>query len=287
MIRYLVLCHDGDWTALHVGSILQIRHGADMVRVVFSRELELAPHWSHRISNATDTTLIRLADGTEIVSDHLDVVFNRLLYSQALHFHTSSMDDRGYAVMELYALWLSWLKSQPCPVINAPSVWGLGTQRRNHAEWLVRAHEAGFPVTDYRFTTDPRRFVVRDWVPHRKVLDAREGIQLIPIQAHLVGRRPCAYLQPLEPERSRILVAGDKHVGPLGAQFRGPLKRLRATTGLDLFEVEMVRSAATAQQCSEWVLFEVNPFPNFDDPERVAACVSMLETAAKMKEAPF
>ena len=280
MTRFLVLCHAGDRTALNVGATLRRRYGADAARMVSSDELELASHWSHRLDGAAATTRLRLGDGTELSSDRIGVVFNRLLWTQAQHFRSADEDDHGYAVAELYALWLSWLESLPCPVMNAPSVWGLGTQRRSHAEWLVLACQAGFAAPAYRITTDPRRFGARDLAPHRRVPDGAGGVRFEPVPAHLVGRRPCAYLEPVGRERSRILVAGDTFAGPLGERFKEPLGRLRAAAGLDLFEVELVRPA-DAERLPDWLLSRVDPFPYFEDPERVAACVAMLEAASE------
>ncbi len=285
MIRFLVLCHAGDRTALHVGATLRRRHGTDAVRMLSSDELELGARWSHRLNGATAATRLRLADGTRLDSGRIGVVFNRLLHARAAHFSAAGEVDQGYAVMELYALWMSWLESLPCPVMNPPSVWGLGSQRRSHAEWLVRAAEAGFAVADYRFTTDPRRFGVRDRVPHRRVSDLAGNVRFEPIPAHLVGRRPCAYLESPAPAGSRILVAGEALAGPLAERFRGPLGRLRAAAGIDLFEVEMVRQAGADEGRAGWRLFTVDPFPRFEDPQRVAACAAMLETAAGSGEA--
>ncbi|MBZ0114897.1 MAG: hypothetical protein K8J08_20720 [Thermoanaerobaculia bacterium] len=279
VIDFLVLCHADDRTALHVGASLRRRHGEGSVRVVSSDEVELAPRWAHRLEGGVTTTRLQLSDGTRLDSGRLGVVFNRLLTPRAPHFQAAGREDHGYAVMELYALWLSWLEGLPCPVMNAPSVWGLGTQRRSHGEWLARAAEAGLAGTGYRFTTDARRFGVRGQTPHRRVVDVMGGVHFEPVAGPSVGRRPCVYFESLGPERSRILVAGRRCVGPLGERFEESLMRLRVISGLDLFEVELCRRIGAGGP--EWRLVAVDPFPRFEDSTSVAACVEMLETASR------
>lgn len=258
-IDFLVLAHLGDDCALQVAAALAKRNGARSVKLISAEELVLAPRWLHvqesRSGPGLNTrTSIELGDGCLLCSDRIGVVFNRLRAVPMPHFANATGADREYAVMEMYALLLSWVFSLPCPVFNRPTGRGLGGPERSLPEWLALAAKAGLPVHTYRFTSDPRRFRTRHAVPVRE---------------------PVAGLSTTTDCVQRVVVAGETFScrPPIDAAYA--LYRLRDSSGCDLLQVDF----APCEETGEWKVAGASSFPEVGGAREVLAIVKMLEMA--------
>jgi len=281
-MRFLILAHLGDETALRVSAALTARHGAGQVKLVSSEELVFAPYWAHRLEDSRVTTELRLSDGTVLDSVDSAVVFNRLLALSLPHFARTTEADRDYAAREMNALCLSWLASLPCPVVNAATPTGLGAQTRSQAEWLLLAGKAGLSAQGYHLTTDPRWVCERTYLPYRwqpgRGSDA--GFALARVHEPPVGRHPTLYLEALSESQESVLVAYPGVVGRLAGLYSESLKRLAKLTGCDLLQVMFARpTTREADQMADehWKVCGVTPFPQVRTAEAVSAIVRLLE----------
>jgi hypothetical protein len=288
-MRFLILAHQGDETALRVFARLRARHPTGQVKLVSSEELIYAPHWSHRLGEPPPATEITLADRTVLSSEDLGVVFNRLRYVHMPHFGLASEADRNFAVMEMYALWLSWLESLPCPVINPASTRGLGAQERSQVEWLALASQAGLPAQGYAFSSDPRAFhshrYTAYWRDQAYDEDGYRAMKEIP--PILAGRHPTFYAEPTGEKRAEILVVGERVIADLAIseladQYTGQLIHLARLAGCEWLKVAFAQTAGqgTDQPASRdcpWVVCKVTAFPQSGDPQAIQALVDLLE----------
>ena len=294
-MRFLILTHPGDDTALHVHARLADRYSPDQVRLVTSEELISAPHWSHQLGNGKAVTEITLADKTVLSSDDCGVVFNRLRYVSVPHFELAKEEDRNFAVMELYALLLSWLASLPCPVINPASPRGLGAQERSQAEWLFLANQAGLPIQGYAFSSDPRAFRSSGFLPHWREtsIDVDGAWNLKAVSPILVSRHPTFYLEPAENIRQEVLVVGEQAIGELAGEFTEELNQLAELSGCELLKIAFVTagnwgskgdgSERPSKENSSWRVSKVTAFPQVHEHNAIEAIVELLESRSTLR----
>ena len=277
-MRFLILAHSNDRTALQVHVMLRARHGPDQVKLILSEELAYSPFWKHYLEDGKVTTEVRLRDGTSLESGCIGVVLNRLLAPAVPYF--ASAVDQNYAVMEMYALYLSWLNSLPCPVVNKASSMGLGVQTRSHAEWLMLAGKVGLPVRGLHFTSDPRWVKEKTYSPHRPQLNF--GVfDFEKIESPPISREPTFYLENLLEEQENMLVSLPRVTGRLSKLYGAPLKRLALITGCDLLQVLFARTATTKTDATgrtDWKVCSVTPFPYVQTMAELAAIVELLES---------
>lgn len=283
-MKFLILGHIDDRTAMAVFARLSQRHGPQQVRLISADALIYAPRWRHHLQGPTLETTIDLTDGTAIESDQLGVVFNRLRYAEPLQFTAAA--DRQYASMELYALWLSWLESLPCPVLNAPEPQGLGDRDWGQLGWRVKAAAAGLPVQNYSFSSDPRRYPGRETVAYRQAQAAGGGrATLVPVTTPRPVRLPVWYLEAVAEERYQVLVAGSQVVGTPGADFTPALMALGRLTGCEILQVEFARALAADPQ--PWRVTGMNAFPTGLDNRGIDSIVQLLEQVAAGARVPL
>jgi len=277
-MRFLILAHSNDRTALQVHVMLRARHGPDQVKLILAEELAYSPYWKHYLEEGKVTTELRLRDGTCLSSEHIGVVFNRLLAPTVPYF--ASAVDQNYAVMEMYALYLSWLSSLPCPVVNKASSIGLGVQTRSHAEWLLLAGKAGLPVRGFHFTSDPRWVKEKTYVPYRPQANLG-AFDFGKISSPPTGREPIFYLENVREEQETMLVSMPNVTGRLSKLFGAALKRLARLTGCDLLQVFFAATATNGKRANEsavWKVCSVTPFPHAQTMPELTAIVHLLES---------
>ena len=287
-MRFLILAHVGDETALRVCAMLRARHGAEGIKLVSAEELALAPYWAHRFEDTRVTTKVRLSDGSSLDSADIGVIFNRLLTLALPQFASANEGDRDYAIQEMNAFFLSWLASLPCPLINAPTSMSLNGPVRSYAEWLLLASKAGLPVRGYHFTSDPRRFQEKTYLPH-KWLPAPEKNSTFAfeeVSALHASRQPIFYLEAVSEQRQSILAVGNTVVGSLASRYSEQVRLLAKMSGCDLLEIIFARlgkTEANEAAAENWKVCGVNAFPHVQTAEAVSAIVQLLEA----KQADF
>lgn len=119
--------------------------------------------WEHRVGDGPPRTRIRLANKLTIDSGDVAGVLNRVSYLPADLFPRVSAADRTYAAQECTALYMSWLESLRCPVLNPATAQGLCGAFRPPDQWHVLAASAGLKFG--AATANARGVVVGDrWV---------------------------------------------------------------------------------------------------------------------------
>jgi hypothetical protein len=126
--------------------------GADC-RIVTTEALSYARHVSHRLAGGEVHTIVRLADGTELVDSQLSGVLNRAIEAPVAAWQLAAPAERHYATMELHASTLSWLHALPCQVRNRPEPGCLTGPLRHPFVTVAAAHAAGLPCPEVRFDT--------------------------------------------------------------------------------------------------------------------------------------
>jgi hypothetical protein len=150
---WLVLCHTSDVPALWAYQGLRAR-GLAPLELVSAEELSAALRWAHRVDGRGASVEIALADGRVISSGTLRGVLNRITAVPLALWRSGTAVDREYVEQELTALYVSWIHSLPCPVLNRATALGLAGQWRHESEWIRLAAWAGLPAPVYRQSSD-------------------------------------------------------------------------------------------------------------------------------------
>jgi hypothetical protein len=275
----LVLASPEDTTAFRVFDALRSLGDGETVRLIRGEQLAAAPYWEHRLGEGEAQTRVRLADGTGLDARWIGAVFNRLQAPSLPHFYTASESDRTYAIVETSALWLSWLTSLPCGVVNPPSPGSLSGPDHALPEWLCLASQAGLPARGYTFSTDPRVFREERYEPFRitsmplgVAASHYERVKTPPFPRH-----PVCFFEPIDERQESILIAGTRRVGRLKDRFPAELNSLRTLTGCDLLHVSFGRSATSG----DWLVTGMTPFPVTNDRKSISAIAHLIMDMAR------
>jgi hypothetical protein len=223
-----VLCHTTDAPALWAYRGLRAR-GVKPIDLVSAEALSVALRWRHRINVDGTAAEIALADGRLIRSDGIRGVINRIVSVPVTLWRHASEADREYVMQELTALYVSWLYALPCPVLNRPTVSGLGGAWRHESEWVRLAAWAGLPTPTYRRSTADAPGV-------------RDGEQ---------------WLMPsVLPTRTVIVAAGRAFAPHAPAEVLNGCVRLATLSDTAILGVDFTVSAA------EWTFAGATPTPN-------------------------
>jgi len=140
----LILCEAGDAAAPWAAERLRARgRSADLV---LSDALGEAVRWEHRVDQAAASVRITLADGRQLSSDAAEPILNRIGSIPLARLHATAGEDYGYAMQEMFALYLSWLHAWPATVINRPTPQGLAGAYRHGSAWAALGAAAGLPT---------------------------------------------------------------------------------------------------------------------------------------------
>jgi hypothetical protein len=143
-----------DRSAGEVASSIVDLRGPDGIIAVGAIELASAG-WSHRVVDGRATTAVRLKDGATIDTEDVGAVLNLVHALAAIGFRRSSERDRAYADMELQALFVSFLRSFRCPVVNGVDGQGpLG--QWSPLRWAALAHRCGIDTWPDGMSTGSR-----------------------------------------------------------------------------------------------------------------------------------
>lgn len=245
------------------------------MEAVSVEELTLAASWSHTQSDGRVHTLVELPEGRRIDSDTVGAVLNRARYAPAPPFPRAR--DREYALMEMFALLVSWLRGLRCPVANPTSARGLAGSERSLFEWLRLAASCDLPTRRLRFTTDGRRFHLAGMQAHQPPIVNGRSFGPALNGAVPAGPRPVLFAEPIG-SIERVLVIGKTVFGgPKGTADR--LRRFAAASESVILEVGM----ASRNGHRESVVCYADPFPEQLTDEQVESLSAWLVTAASRR----
>lgn len=271
-MRFLILAEMSDPTALEVFAWLRLRHSDNSVLRLTSEEVCDASTYNHRLCECEASSRMRIADGSEIQSQNLGVVLNRLRYLSIRRFSSSREIDRDYANAEMSSFLLSWLAAMPCPVVNPPSSIWLAGSAWHPFSLQTMAAEAGLDVLDLTSTSNARRFC-----PSRemRLLDfAFSESHGRPYKAPLILNQPGTFVEPVGDREVSLLVVGDRVLGQLPPELRTPSIRLVQKLGLDLAKVFFVESEGDV---GSWKFAGLDPYPQANNTVELCAIVEFLE----------
>lgn len=213
---WLVLCETHDAAASWAYASLRAR-GLAPLDILSAEQLALSEFQEHRLDGPRSTLRLRTESGLQVDGQRLGGVLNRLWTVPIGHWRQAGEADRNYVQQELFAFFLSWLHSLPCPVLNRPTPQGLCGQWRQESEWAWLARQAGLPVAAYRQTS-------RDTVD-----ESRGERRLVPAGATV----------------HTAIVVGARVVGaPIPAAIAAACVRLSALARTPLLGVDFVESPA-------------------------------------------
>ena len=141
---WLVLTGERDPSAAWAAEGLRQR-GLAPVELVRSGDLDGAT-WNHRVGSHGARIEIALRDGRRIVSGRVRGVLNRIVQAPPETIRGGARADQEYALSELTAFYMSWLRAFPGPVLGRPTPQGLCGRWRPASEWAVLAAQAGLPT---------------------------------------------------------------------------------------------------------------------------------------------
>ncbi|HEV2817384.1 MAG TPA: hypothetical protein VGW40_09225 [Allosphingosinicella sp.] len=219
----LILCEAGDAAALWAAERLRARGRS--AEIVPSDALGDAVRWEHRVDEAAASVRITLADGRTLSSDAPEPILNRIATIPLARLQATAGEDFGYAMQEMYALYLSWLHAWPAIVINRPTPQGLAGCHRHGSAWAALGAEAGLRSRTWaQGSADPPE---AGWVP------------------------PPA-------EATAFVVAGRAVLPPaLAAGLAGPCRALAARAGTALLGIGFARDGQ-----GEWEMVGASPLPD-------------------------
>ena len=153
-----------DPSASEVAHSVARRLGGHRVSLLGSLELATAT-WEHRIEGGRASTRLTLGPDRIIETDQVGAVLNLVRSLPALGLADgASARDRAYADVEMQALFVSFLHSFRCPVINGVDGQGPLGMWSNH-QWSALAHRCGLSTRPESLRVGTRLVDQRDSTP--------------------------------------------------------------------------------------------------------------------------
>ena len=153
----------GDISAPWLAEQLRV-HGL-AVEVMSAADLDMAARWEHRVDAAGASVAITLRDGRVLSSGDPRPIVNRLSFVPLDGMRATAGVDMGYAVQEMFALYLSWLHAWPATVVNRPTPQGLCGNHRHPSVWRTLGARAGLPTRPWRQSDSDAPDQAWMWMP--------------------------------------------------------------------------------------------------------------------------
>lgn len=276
-MKILILAHANDLFAHYVADTIKRCFSPEAIRLILAEDLVYAVHWMHEINNETINTRIDFADGSCWETGDTGVIFNRLKNCSVPLFSHAEIDDRNYAMMETTALWLSWLKSFTCPIVNPIQPASFGNSPRSDLQWAALINKVGLPMINFVFTTDPRH------LQRTRITEKSDNVASLPNWFNnndsqlLLNSQPVMLQEPLDLDSLRkFWIVGDEIVGLDVDISHSGLQRLRKYSNCDLLELTLV----TSKVSHDWKILDVNTFPHHADVRAIDAIGNYLAMIA-------
>ncbi len=151
-MEILIFCQETD-IVMH--TLYRKLHEVDcQAKLVTDKDLAFARYWNHSSDeHGNFNTTIGLIDGTHIDFSKVKCIVNRIVYIPMFHF--VNVQDRQYAEMEMYALFLSLLKSNEPKLLSSIKFHHIGNIQTNNRFFLLdKMVRAGLPIQKTIWKTD-------------------------------------------------------------------------------------------------------------------------------------
>lgn len=245
-------------------------------QLVFLDEIATSPSFRHGLDGGRCQTSVRLRDGRSWSDTDLAVVVNRLQFADVPQFSRARAVDREYAVMEFFALLISWLSGLDCPVIQPPSAQALHGRLLSPIAWQSLAVRAGLAVPRLRVVTSPRLFPAAQHpkqpmvpIPHGPDL---LGIDLPDLDRDLGADQPLFLGDSFGTDHQTVLVFGEEILGDLPGDLAIPCRRLVRLSGHTLLRIHFSRHC----DGDEWLFTGAEPVPNLATSSEIAALARLI-----------
>lgn len=266
-MEILILCDKNDLVAKKVHQ--QLLYAKIDVAIVFAEQLAFAQSWKQLISETGEcSTEIHLQDSRYINSKKLKSVFNRIKFLNMPQF--LNVTDRNYAEMEMFALYVSFLKSISHALLEPIQTKNLIIEEANLFYYFDRAINAGLEVIDYHFTTSPKWQNSTDSIP---IYPWHYSDHSLPLKAaHLVWENlPCVYLQTYT-KPIKVAIIGESIYPQMYKNKIPGLIKFAKATGKIFLELLFVEADGKIK------LLDVNDFPLDISDETINALSLLIKT---------
>lgn len=273
MKKIVILAHPEDTLALATTAFLQNNGWQEHTCLIAAEELSLAKRWRHGVG---DTSLppdeVELANGLILSGETIGVVLNRLRHVPMPHFARSSEASSSYAIMEMHALWLSWLFSLPSPVMGRPGVEGKLANDHGLCTWMHLAQQAGLDVGSLWTSNNARRRPEGYWQMHEVALGpeftlepGNEASQLI------LGQRPGLCREPATSPPNLLFAVENNIINNSFGFDPHALARLMTLAACDFLEM-----ACCQRQNGSWFIDRISSYPTTTNPQMIQAIAEQL-----------
>jgi len=245
--------------------------GAARAELVFLDQIATSTSFQHRLDGSICRTSVQLRDGRKWSDSDLAVVVNRLQFADVPHFVRARSGDREYAVMEFFALLISWLSGLTCTVIQPPSAQALHGRLLSPVAWQSLAARAGLAVPRLRIVTRSRQFPsprltgqIMKPIPGGPAL---LGLDLPDIDPELGTDQPLFLGDALGTDSRTILVLGDEILGDLPDELADPCRRLARLSGHTVLRIHF----SNRPDRNAWLFTGAEPVPTLSTSTEIAA----------------
>jgi hypothetical protein len=142
-------------------------------------------------------------------------------------------------------------------------------QEDNELQLKMLAVQAGFPVTDYHFSSAPRWQSEKELVPFAP--EKKNSFSHYKRSPSLVWENKPVLFKEAFDEVTKIIVVGDVIIGEEAPEFTPSVKNLATSIGTPYFELQMVHTKYG------WKLDAINCFPLFADQPVIQALAELLK----------
>jgi hypothetical protein len=270
-MELLILCNQNDVLAITLYKKLD--YLGDKIALVTAEELVFAPFWSHELSKkGKGATEIRLQNGKVIRSENLKSVWNRIRFFPMIHFKNET--DLFYAQNEMFALYVSFLKSIHKALLNPIETYDLAMEEDNLWYQKKQAVIAGLPVSDHHFSSSPKWQFSKEMIP--VTLYKKPASSFQKKAPHLVWQNQPVIFTEASNEISNVWIVGKEIIGNPTIANKMALKKLSKNCKKIFLEISFARTA------TGFKLSFINSFPLVAPEPVINTLASLLTKKASL-----
>jgi hypothetical protein len=268
-MELLILCNQND--AIATALYKKLSNLGDSIYLVTAEELVFAPSWHHELNEkGKGSTRIKLQNGKVIDSKKLKSVWNRIRFFPMPHFKNEN--DQSYAQNEMFALYISFLKSINSLLINPLETIDLAIEEENLLFQKMMALNAGLPVLDHHFSSSPKWSNSKNLIP--VALYKRSLSSFQKKSPYLVWQNQPVLFVEAATEIKSVWVVGKEIFGNEVVGHEAALKKLSRSLKKMFLEISFAKTA------EGYKLSFINSFPLMAPDPIIDTLASLLTQKA-------